>query len=85
MERFDIDLVSLSDKRKLEINIRQALVSGFFMQAAHKEGEKGNYVTMKDNQASIACTFPPQVIALTRGPRLLRSTHPAAWTHSLSG
>ena len=32
------------------LNIRQALVCGFFMQVAHKEGEKGSYLTIKDNQ-----------------------------------
>lgn len=53
MERYDVDLVSLSDERKLFVNIRQALVCGFFMQVAHKEGEKGNYLTVKDNQASL--------------------------------
>ncbi|KAF5378123.1 hypothetical protein D9615_007544 [Tricholomella constricta] len=50
MEKFDVELVSLSDERKLYVNIRQALVCGFFMQIAHKEGEKGNYLTVKDNQ-----------------------------------
>ena len=50
MEKFDIELMSLSDERKLYVNIRQALVCGFFMQVAHKEGEKGNYLTVKDNQ-----------------------------------
>ncbi|TFK39329.1 P-loop containing nucleoside triphosphate hydrolase protein [Crucibulum laeve] len=50
MERFDIDLISLSDEKKLYQNIRQALVCGFFMQVAHKEGDKGNYLTVKDNQ-----------------------------------
>ncbi|KAG5638131.1 DEAH-box ATP-dependent RNA helicase prp43 [Sphagnurus paluster] len=50
MEKFDVELVSLSDERKLFVNIRQALVCGFFMQVAHKEGEKGNYLTVKDNQ-----------------------------------
>uniref|UniRef100_A0A8H8CGF1 RNA helicase n=1 Tax=Psilocybe cubensis TaxID=181762 RepID=A0A8H8CGF1_PSICU len=53
MERFDIDLISLSDEKKLFVNIRQALVCGFFMQVAHKEGEKGNYLTVKDNQATL--------------------------------
>ena len=52
MERYDIELNSLSDEKKLYTNIRQALVCGFFMQVAHKEGEKGNYLTVKDNQAS---------------------------------
>lgn len=50
MERFDVDLVSIEDERKLFVNVRQALVCGFFMQVAHKEGEKNNYLTVKDNQ-----------------------------------
>ncbi|PCH34704.1 nucleoside triphosphate hydrolase protein [Wolfiporia cocos MD-104 SS10] len=50
MERFDIDLVSTQDQRKLYTNVRQALVCGFFMQVAHREGEKGAYLTVKDNQ-----------------------------------
>lgn len=49
MERFDLDLVSTHDQRKLHISIRQALVCGFFMQVAHR-GEKNTYVTVKDNQ-----------------------------------
>jgi len=50
MERFDVDVISIPDVRKLYLSIRQALVCGFFMQVAHKEGEKGNYLTVKDNQ-----------------------------------
>ena len=50
MERLEIDLVTVSDEKKLFINVRKALVAGFFMQVAHKEGEKGNYLTVKDNQ-----------------------------------
>ncbi|PCH34705.1 nucleoside triphosphate hydrolase protein [Wolfiporia cocos MD-104 SS10] len=50
MERFDVDLVSTQDQRKLYTNVRQALVCGFFMQVAHREGEKGAYLTVKDNQ-----------------------------------
>ncbi|CAL1702815.1 unnamed protein product [Somion occarium] len=50
MERFDIDLVSTQDERKLYTYIRQALVCGYFMQVAHKEGEKNAYLTVKDNQ-----------------------------------
>ncbi|CAE6447767.1 unnamed protein product [Rhizoctonia solani] len=49
MERFDLDLVGTSDQRKLYIQIRQALICGFFMQVAHK-GEKNTYVTVKDHQ-----------------------------------
>lgn len=50
MERFEIPLVSLKDPRKLHVNIRKALVNGFFMQVAYREGDKGSYVTVKDNQ-----------------------------------
>ncbi|PPQ71525.1 hypothetical protein CVT24_006473 [Panaeolus cyanescens] len=50
MERFDIDILTMTDETKLYVNIRKALVCGFFMQVAHKEGEKGNYLTVKDNQ-----------------------------------
>jgi pre-mRNA-splicing factor ATP-dependent RNA helicase DHX15/PRP43 len=50
MERFDVDVVSMQDVRKLYLSIRRALVCGFFMQVAHREGEKGNYLTVKDHQ-----------------------------------
>ena len=50
MERSEIELFSLQDEKKLYQNIRKALVCGFFMQVAHKEGEKGAYLTVKDNQ-----------------------------------
>ena len=50
MERNDLDIVSINDERKLYGGIKQALTCGFFMQVAHKEGEKGLYVTAKDNQ-----------------------------------
>ncbi|KAG9013115.1 DEAH-box ATP-dependent RNA helicase prp43 [Tulasnella sp. 427] len=50
MERFDLDLISTSDERKFWQNIQKALACGYFMQVAHKEGEKNNYLTVKDNQ-----------------------------------
>ncbi|KAG6373562.1 P-loop containing nucleoside triphosphate hydrolase protein [Boletus reticuloceps] len=50
MERFEVALLSTVDERKRYINIRKVLCCGFFMQVAHKEGEKGNYLTVKDNQ-----------------------------------
>ncbi len=50
MERYDVESISLSDERTLFQNIRQVLVCGFFMQIAHRQGEKGSYVTVKDNQ-----------------------------------
>ncbi|KAI0367924.1 pre-mRNA-splicing factor ATP-dependent RNA helicase PRP43 [Pilatotrama ljubarskyi] len=50
MERYKIELVTTQDERKLWTNIRKVLVCGFFMQVAHKEGEKNTYLTVKDNQ-----------------------------------
>ena len=50
MERYEIDLVTTQDERRLWTNIRKALVCGFFMQVARKEGKKNAYLTVKDNQ-----------------------------------
>ena len=52
MEKYEVELVSIADQKKMHLAVRQALCCGFFMQVAHKEGEKGNYLTVKDNQAS---------------------------------
>ncbi|KAI6008792.1 P-loop containing nucleoside triphosphate hydrolase protein [Pisolithus orientalis] len=48
--RFEIELISIGDEKKRHLAIRQVLCCGFFMQVAHKEGEKGSYLTVKDNQ-----------------------------------
>ena len=56
MERYEVELVSMQDEKKLWLSVRQALVCGFFMQVAHKEGEKGNYLTVKDNQVCFKVT-----------------------------
>ncbi|KAF4586654.1 DEAH-box ATP-dependent RNA helicase prp43 [Pleurotus pulmonarius] len=50
MKRFELELISMTDEKELHQSIRQALVCGFFMQVAHREGEKGCYLTVKDNQ-----------------------------------
>lgn len=51
MEKFDLELVSTAfEDKNYWNNIRQALTCGFFMQVAHKEGERGSYSTIKDNQ-----------------------------------
>ncbi|KAJ8487082.1 hypothetical protein ONZ51_g4424 [Trametes cubensis] len=50
MEWYEIDLVTTQDERRLWTNIRKALVCGFFMQVARKEGKKNAYLTVKDNQ-----------------------------------
>ncbi|KAI9432291.1 P-loop containing nucleoside triphosphate hydrolase protein [Lactarius indigo] len=53
MERLGIKPVTRphDDPTRHYVNIRKALVCGFFMQVAHKEGGKGSYITIKDNQA----------------------------------
>jgi pre-mRNA-splicing factor ATP-dependent RNA helicase DHX15/PRP43 len=52
MERLEINVVTKAydDQTQHYLNIRKALVCGFFMHVAHKEGEKGSYITVKDNQ-----------------------------------
>ena len=52
METNELELVStpFEDKKYYE-NIRRALVSGFFMQVAKREGTGKTYVTVKDNQS----------------------------------
>jgi pre-mRNA-splicing factor ATP-dependent RNA helicase DHX15/PRP43 len=51
MTEYDLDLVSTAfEDKNYWINIRKALTVGFFMQVAHREGEKGAYNTVKDGQ-----------------------------------
>jgi pre-mRNA-splicing factor ATP-dependent RNA helicase DHX15/PRP43 len=52
METHEIELMStpFEDKKYYE-NIRKALVSGFFMQVAKREGTGKTYVTVKENQS----------------------------------
>ncbi|KAK7537512.1 putative pre-mRNA splicing factor RNA helicase [Phyllosticta citribraziliensis] len=54
MERNEIELIStpFEDKKYYE-NIRRALVSGFFMQAAKKDGSGKMYTTVKDDQSAL--------------------------------
>ncbi|KAL7078523.1 hypothetical protein ACQ4LE_002354 [Meloidogyne hapla] len=50
MDKFNLKRVSADfNSRDYYINIRKALVAGFFMQVAHLE-KSGHYVTIKDNQ-----------------------------------
>ena len=51
METHEIELVSAPfEDKNYYTNIRRALVAGFFMQVAMKEGNSKTYVTVKDNQ-----------------------------------
>lgn len=52
MERLGIDMVTKSyqDPTRHYVDIRKVLVCGYFMRVAHKEGERGSYLTTKDNQ-----------------------------------
>jgi len=50
MKRFNLPLVSTDfNSKDYYVNIRKALVAGFFMQVAHLE-RNGHYLTVKDNQ-----------------------------------
>ena len=51
MEKLDLDLVSTEfEDKQYYTNIQKAITCGFFMHVAHREGDKNNYVTVKDNQ-----------------------------------
>ena len=86
MERCEVELVSMQDEKKLWQSVRQALVCGFFMQVAHKEGEKGNYTTVKDNQVHSRLQFGCySLLTIFYLCRLLLCTLPAVSTHRLIG
>jgi GTP1/Obg family GTP-binding protein len=85
MERSEIELVSLDDQKKLYESIRKALVCGFFMQVAHKEGEKGAYLTVKDNQVSSDWVDHEMEVKLSIVNRSLRYTRHVAWIVSQNG
>jgi hypothetical protein len=85
MERFDIELLSIADPKKLYQNIRQVLVCGFFMQVAHKEGEKGNYLTVKDNQVRYPSAVHMYLLTDAKSDRSLLYTLHAGWIHSQTG
>ena len=55
MERLEIKLVTKSykDQTRHYIDIRRALVCGYFMQVAHKTGEESSYLTIKDNEVRL--------------------------------
>jgi hypothetical protein len=64
--------------------VRMALVCGFFMQVAHKEGDKGNYLTVKDNQ--VRCNAEVWAwYSFDSGDRWWGYIRPAGWIHSQSG
>ena len=44
MERYELPLITTHDQRRFYDNVRRALVVGYFMQVAHKEGEKGSAI-----------------------------------------
>jgi len=50
MRRFNLPLVSTDfNSPDYYLNIRKAIVAGYFMQVAHLE-RTGHYLTIKDNQ-----------------------------------
>jgi HrpA-like RNA helicase len=84
MEKSEIDLISISDTSKLYKAVRMALVCGFFMQVAHKEGEKGNYLTVKDNQVCWSLNVG-YIVSVDIFVRWSRCTRRLEWKNCLSG
>lgn len=69
METHEIELVSVPfEDKNYYTNIRRALVAGFFMQVAMKEGNSKTYVTVKDNQNVI---LHPSTVLQTESEWLL--------------
>lgn len=57
MARFNLKLCSTDfNSRDYYVNIRKAMLSGYFMQVAHLE-RTGHYLTVKDNQVWRCCSF----------------------------
>ena len=84
MEKFEVELVSVpASDPSFYTNIRMALVSGYFMQVAHKEGERGQYKTVKDNQVRTRKAGKPFLTRLLYSPSVY--THPVALTPRLNG
>ena len=55
MARFNLKLCSTDfNSRDYYINIRKAMLAGYFMQVAHLE-RTGHYLTVKDNQVCVVC------------------------------
>jgi pre-mRNA-splicing factor ATP-dependent RNA helicase DHX15/PRP43 len=53
MTRFNLKMCSTDfNSREYYVNIRKAMLSGYFMQVAHLE-RTGHYLTVKDNQVCI--------------------------------
>ena len=53
MTRFNLKMCSTDfNSREYYVNIRKAMLSGYFMQVAHLE-RTGHYLTVKDNQVGI--------------------------------
>lgn len=69
METHEIELVSAPfEDKNYYTNIRRALVAGFFMQVAMKEGNSKTYVTVKDSQNVI---LHPSTVLQTESDWLL--------------
>jgi pre-mRNA-splicing factor ATP-dependent RNA helicase DHX15/PRP43 len=59
MERSELELISrTSGGPAFYDNIRKTLVCGFFMQVAHRTGEKSGYKTVKDNSVRFRSPYP---------------------------
>ena len=53
MSRFNLKLCSTDfNSRDYYVNIRKAMLAGYFMQVAHLE-RTGHYLTVKDNQVCL--------------------------------
>lgn len=65
MDRYHLALTTTKDPKTLAINVRKALVCGYFTQVAHRIGEKSSYLTVKNNEVGMFLWVETSVV-LTR-------------------
>lgn len=67
MARFNLKLCSTDfNSRDYYVNIRKAMLAGYFMQVAHLE-RTGHYLTVKDNQVCIVIYYSVVITILHFG------------------
>ena len=77
MQRMNVPLVSTDfSSRNYYVNIRKALVTGYFSQVAHLE-RTGHYLTVKDNQVRAGRAHGCLVVRSTDWTAQVVSLHPS--------
>ncbi|KAG7014299.1 putative pre-mRNA-splicing factor ATP-dependent RNA helicase DEAH2 [Cucurbita argyrosperma subsp. argyrosperma] len=77
MARFNLKLCSTDfNSREYYVNIRKAMLSGYFMQVAHLE-RTGHYLTVKDNQIMVNPALSMPVFGINKSVLQVVHLHPS--------